>query len=392
MIFYSFIGIFQNPWFRGLPDTMCLSKEIRNLFPTDIQYLKFLLWIKNVDCKNSVIQKQCKNIVFGKIKIPLPEFVWLLLNNKDYKGFTHHLMHKTIVSEDHLAKIFLKRFFEDNLPPYSPINSNERHLKKLKITLCDLEQLTRYLFTNHPNLNNIKHLRLIALHKPQETLWGETKYLWYVCALYIFVKNLNNNDMEFSQFKLLVNEKKRGLSRTPNLYQKFNSTSTYNEICKIIAKKIEFDVPQSIIKTIHIKCLLAAEYRQFTQIFQESLLKKILNNPDADMTPSVLNFQGNLITLEKLGKPFWTQHYGKTGKFIRTPGSDEWIKLEFTSVPRDYAEDINAFLNTCDVVRISPGCYFCKAQATGERKDDARVCTRCLYEKHTGTRFLAQAV
>lgn len=365
---------------------MCLSKEIRNLFPTtDIQYLKFLLWIKNVDCKNRVIQKQCKNIVFGKIKIPLREFVWLLLNNKGSPELCHYLTHKTIVSEDHLAKTFLKRFFEDNLPP---TNSNdERHLSKLKITLCDLEQLTGYLFTNHPDLNNIKHLMSFISHKPQKTLGKKTKYLWYVSALYIFVKNLNNNDMEFSQFKLLVNEKKRGLSRTPNLYQKFNSTSTYNEICKIIAKKIEFDVPQSIIKTIHIKCLLAAEYRQFAQIFQESLLKKILGNPDADMTPSGLNFQGNLITLENLGEPFWTtQNYGKTGTFIRTPGSTEWIKLEFTSVPRDYAEDINAFLNTCDVVRISPGCYFCKAQATGERKDDARVCTRCLFEKHTGTK------
>ena len=378
MIFYSFICIFHNPCFRGLPDTMLFSKEIRNLFPTDIQYLEFLLWATT--CKNIVIQEQCKNIVLDKIQIPFEKFVWLLLNYKDYKGFTHHLMHKTIVSEEHLAKIFLKRFYEDNLP------TKEGSLNKLKITLFDLKKLAIYLFTNHPDLNNIKHLRSFISHKPDKKMGKKTKYNWYVSALYIFVKNLNNNDMEFSQFRLLVKDKKRGLSGTPNLYQKFNSTPTYNEICKIIAKKIEFDVPQSIIKTINIKCLLAAEYRQFTQILPVSLLKKILNNPDADMTPSWLNFRGNLITLENLGEPFWYQNYGKTGDFIRPPGSDEWVKLEFKSVPRDYAEDINAFLNTCDVVRISPGCYFCKAQATGSRKDDARVCTRCLFEKHTGTK------
>ena len=166
---------------------MCLSEEIRDLFPTDIQYLEFLLWIKNINCKNRVIQKQCKNIVFGKIKIPLPKFVWLLLNNKDYPELCHYLMHKTIVSEDPLAKVFIKGFFEDNLPEYL----KGRHFSKLKITLFDLKKLAIYLFTNHSDLNNIKHLMSFISHKPDKEMGKKTKYNWYVSALYIFVKNLN---------------------------------------------------------------------------------------------------------------------------------------------------------------------------------------------------------
>ena len=366
---------------------MCLSKEIATVFPNELYQLIIYLGIKEGDIKANHLIKQYLNKPQSVSGIILKHYVWLSLpeNIKHLPGLVN------IKSSSSLAKPF--------------------HLGRF--TLQEMKELVEYIYANHGELPNADNLHSMHIHNnPVKIIGNDTLFWYYMAALEIFIESLKKKTTidkfvdavrERKQKIVLIKEEATGSFKYKQNFQKFmwggvnsyclyptingvkytDTTSTLIHLKQIIAEKPDCPFTDDIKAKFHEICF-RAEHPQLSKILPPGTIQT--DNPDADMTPSRCDFQGNLITLENLGEPFWCQNYGKAGEFIRTPGSTEWIKLEFKSVPRHYAPAINAFLNTCDVVRISPGCYFCKAQATGSRKDDARVCTRCLFEKHTGTK------